>query len=353
MGIKNLNKFIKDKFPESMINIHLSSLAYKKVAIDISLYLFKYKAVCGDNWLSAFINLVASLRRNDIHCVFIYDGQSPPEKEHEKQKRREEKEKLIYNVFLLQQALDNYYKTNIIDKILIDLYNRRRSPSNHKSLLQSASNSVDIQWIEEKIKQKEQQIIDIDPSDFEFTKNLFDILKVPYLVAPWEAEKLCSKLCLDNVVDAVLSEDTDVIAYGAPIFLSKIDTLNDTVTVIENKILLDYLNFSKEQLLDLCIMSGTDYNDNIPKVGNATAYKYLDKYKCIEKIPNIDTSILKFERSRELFTTFPDHDIIKTIPYCGHPDWELLKNFITTHKIDLDIPKLQKNFFREIIFEDI
>jgi len=351
MGIKNLNKFIKDKYPESMISIHLSSFAYKKVAIDISLYLFKYKAVCGENWLSAFINLITSLRRNDIHCVFIYDGKSPIEKEHEKQKRKDEKEKLEKNVFLLEEALENYHKTGIIDQILINLYNRGRSTSKQSLLIHNKS--VDIDWITDKIKQKKQQIIDINPSDFEFTKKLFDILKVPYFSAPWEAEKLCSKLCLDGLVDAVLSEDTDVIAYGTPIFLSKIDTLNDTAVAIENEFLLSQMNFSQNQLLDLCIMSGTDYNDNISKIGTVTAYKYIDKYKNIENIPNIDTSILKFKKSRELFTTFPDHNATYDIPYCGQPDWDLLQKFVTEHKLSIDINKLKKNFYREIIFEDI
>ena len=64
MGIKNLNKFLRDKCPDIFINTHLSVYAYKKVAIDISLYLHKFKAICGENWLSAFINLVGSLRRN-------------------------------------------------------------------------------------------------------------------------------------------------------------------------------------------------------------------------------------------------------------------------------------------------
>ena len=29
---------------------------------------------------------------------------------------------------------------------------------------------------------------------------------------------MCAKLNLDNLVDAVLSEDTDLLAYGSPVF---------------------------------------------------------------------------------------------------------------------------------------
>ena len=89
MGIKNLNTFLRDICPDIFVPTHLSQFAYKKVAIDISLYMHKYKACCGDRWLSAFINLIASLRRNELHCVFIFDGKAPIEKDREHVKRKE------------------------------------------------------------------------------------------------------------------------------------------------------------------------------------------------------------------------------------------------------------------------
>ena len=70
------------------------------------------------------------------------------------------------------------------------------------------------------------------PDDYNHVRELFDILRVPYLTAIGEAEKMCAKLSIDNLVDAVLSEDTDVLAYGAPNFMSKIDTYQDTCMLI-------------------------------------------------------------------------------------------------------------------------
>ena len=353
MGIKNLNKFLRDKSEEIFTRIHLSEYAYKKVAIDISLYLFKFKAVCGDNWLNAFTNLVCSLRRNEIHCVFIYDGQAPPEKEAEKAKRREEKEKLKKQVYELEQALDVYHQTGVIEKILQELYKRRRSPTN-KRLLGPSQQSIDMIWVEQKIKQKRAQIIDIYTEDFQYTKDLFDILNVPYFTAPSEAEKFCSKLCIDGIVDAVLSEDTDIIAYGTPIFLSKIDTNQDCCIQILNKEILKNLSLSQRQLLDLCIMSGTDYNDNIFRIGGHKAYTLIKEHDDIDGIAentNINISILKHKRVRELFTEFESYDI-NSIQYCGKPDYDLLELFIKQHNLEINIEKIKKNFTREIIFAD-
>ena len=213
MGIKNLNNLIKKKAFDSIKKIHLSQYSYKKIAIDISLYMCKYKAIYGENWLYAFLKLISSLRKNEIHCVFIFDGKAPEDKSDEKKRRKLEKQKLEEKVFLLDQALDSYYQTGIVEKILQDLYNKRK----HARLL-NKNNKIDMEWIEDKIKQKKKQILNISEKDFIIVKELFDILKVPYYTAPWEAEKMCAKLCIDGLVDAVLSEDTDVLAYSSTVF---------------------------------------------------------------------------------------------------------------------------------------
>lgn len=101
MGIKSsFNSFLREKCPEIFEEIHISEYAYSKIAIDISLYINKYKATGGDgHWKKYFIKLITSLRRNQIHCVFIFDGKSPPEKEAERLKRKQERAKLEKNVF--------------------------------------------------------------------------------------------------------------------------------------------------------------------------------------------------------------------------------------------------------------
>ena len=79
-----MNKFLKRHCPNVFVENDLGNYAYKKIAIDISLYIFKYKAIFRERWLDAFINLICCLRRNNIHCVFIYDGKAPKEKDNEK-----------------------------------------------------------------------------------------------------------------------------------------------------------------------------------------------------------------------------------------------------------------------------
>lgn len=352
MGIKNFNKFLRDKCEEVYEKIHLSTYAYKKVAIDISLYLYKYKAIYGDRWLSAFISLVSSLRRNDLHCVFIFDGKAPIEKELERSKRKDSKAKLEENINNLEMALEEYYKTGIVDDILIKLCKNSKS-SPPRRLLSSSNNNIDIKFVEYKIKQKKQQIIDISPNDFVKVKELFEIMGVPYYTAPWEAEKMCSKLCIDGLVDAVLSEDTDVLAYGACNFLTKIDINEDTCVCLKYENVLESLGLSSSQFLDLCIMCGTDYNSNIFRVGSHTSYSNILKFGSIENISvntNYDISILNHIRVRELFSVFENYNI-DNIAYCGFPDFCKLEKFISKNRIILDIESLKSSFVSELIFE--
>ena len=246
MGIKNLNKLIK-KYDQTCIQVkHLSEYSYKKIAIDISLYMCKYKVIYGEFWLTAFLKLVSVLRKNDIHCVFIFDGKAPEAKTDERAKRKAAKEALEEKAYLLEQALETYYQTGVVEKIIQDLHKKRRTPS--RRLLKRDTDKIDMTWVEDKIKRIKNQIINVTKEDFETAKTLFTLLNVPFYTAPWEAEKMCSKLCIDGKVDGVLSEDTDVMAYGTPCFLSKIDTKNETCVEIMQEHLLEDLDLTPTEI---------------------------------------------------------------------------------------------------------
>ena len=85
MGIKNLNRYLKDNCNESIKQISLSDLNGKKIAIDISIYLYKYET---ENVLLENIYLMLSIfRKYQIIPLFIFDGKSPPEKKELLQKK--------------------------------------------------------------------------------------------------------------------------------------------------------------------------------------------------------------------------------------------------------------------------
>ena len=56
MGIKNLNTFLRKKCPTVFKQDKVSSFSNKIIAIDISLFVFKYKSVYNNDWLRALLN---------------------------------------------------------------------------------------------------------------------------------------------------------------------------------------------------------------------------------------------------------------------------------------------------------
>jgi 5'-3' exonuclease len=355
MGIKGLLNLIRQKFPEEYKTIHISDYAYKKVAIDISLFVFKYKTVNPQTWLTMFINLVACLRKNNVHCIFVYDNGHPEEKELAHAKRSKTREKLQSDTYNLEMGLEVYHSTGEITKEIADFAKKKGNAA-----WNILTEDINMQFIEQEITKKSNQVVPVTKEDFEKTKELFRILDVPFCDAIGEGEASCSKLCRVGKVDAVLSEDSDVLAYGSPIFLSKIDTSDGTCVEINYNNILKKLGWTRYQFIDLCIMCSTDYNENIPGIGPAKIYQLIDKYKSIDTLVEIgeeeirkavkgipkktviDFSILKYQRVREILR----HPRAKkiNISYCGQPDYEKLQEFLKHISSNLKFERLRQEF---------
>ena len=343
MGIKQLHKLLKKYAPNCYETIHLSHFEYKRIAIDISLYLYKYKAIAGDRWVESFVYLISCLRKWNIHCIFVYDDKAPIEKLEEQKRRREVRIKQGDRVIELEKEIKIYEDGGEPSEKMIDICKKEGVVSLLKRSSETSRQIIDIKLIKKKVESMKSMIISITEEDLQTSRDLFDILKIPYTTAISEAEAYSSYLCIHGKVDAVLSEDTDVLAYGASLFLTKIDTLNDTVVCINYQKMLDELEMTKETFIDLCIMLGCDYNTNIPKIGPEKSYALLKRYKNIDDIKEIEDQkeILHHIRVRELFTIPTEIDFY--VPYCGIPDFPNVNEFLFKNGLRFNMAKLKKN----------
>lgn len=351
MGIKNLHKFLRDVCPNVFEQIHISEYAFEKVAIDVSLYLYVYKARYGEEgWLKAFLTLVECLRKNELHSVFIYDTKAPPEKEIERQDRAKNRENAERRVFELETALEKYNESGEVDTLLLEFQKKRKleKPSFF------SNTSVNIPGIRICLDKMKRQIFSVTQEDFDLTKKMFDILDVPYFQAPGEAETTCAHLTKIGKVKGLLSRDSDVLAYGSPVFLTNLNEYTGVCDRICYHNVLKELELTSEQFLDFCIMSGTDYNKNIFKIGCKKAYNLIKKYGSIEEIEkktNLNVDILNHERVREIFTTYEPANY--NISYCGTPDFNKLSHFLSEHNLHVNMDTLEKAFTSNvIIFEE-
>ena len=89
MGIRYLNKFLKDNASHSIRLCNLSDLSGNKIVVDISIYLYRFAS--ENNLIENMYLMLATFRYYNIIPIFIFDGKPPAEKTHLLQKRKEDK----------------------------------------------------------------------------------------------------------------------------------------------------------------------------------------------------------------------------------------------------------------------
>ena len=117
------------------------------------------------------------------------------------------------------------------------------------------------------------------------SKNLLDLMGVPYIDAPSEGEAQASAMCASGVVYAAASQDYDTLLFGSPLvvrnlsFSGKRKLPNKNVYVqvdpelMDLKATLESNGITREQLIFIGIMLGTDFNDGVKGIGPKTALK--------------------------------------------------------------------------------
>ncbi len=122
----------------------------------------------------------------------------------------------------------------------------------------------------------ELQAIDITP---EFCYPIIKELqrnKIKFIVAPYEADAQLAYLARKQLIDFVITEDSDLLVFGCPKVLYKIDfcKLQGRMVKLSNLECLPKINearLSHSHFMYACILSGCDYLENIPQMGFKTA----------------------------------------------------------------------------------
>lgn len=187
-------------------------------------------------------------------------------------------------------------------------------------------------------------------------RTLLDYMGVPNLVAPSEGEAQASMMSKKGLVDGVVSQDYDCLMFGAKrVFRNftffgrrKVPGRNMYINVVPEYIdlneNLEKLQITHDQLIQIGILVGTDFNSGLYKVGAKTALnlmrKHGDIYKILEtKEANIDN----LEKILDLFRNPPYNedvdvqlqkpDTSKIIDFlCSEHDFALnrIENYIGT-----------------------
>lgn len=328
MGIKNFAKFLRTKCPQVFHEADIKDLAYQKCAVDIASYIYKWKIGLGEKWILGLVQFLIDLRRANIHAIIVLDGQRPIDKQKECDKRKLIKTQTSDLVLNVRKDLEIYKMTGeklqslkdtiikiekqkflLQQKQFINDINKNEGKFDPESVsFENINISEVLLWL---IK-KESQLITVNSQTLEETRDLLDILKVPYINAKGEAEGACSSLCNNGQVDFVVSVDSDCVAYCAKKWITNIDVKTGRCLIIHFDELCKELDLTKPELIDFCIGCGCDYNSNIPGIGNSKMYALIKEHKTLETValknPQIDCSILNYENCRKNFTNVSTTD---------------------------------------------
>ena len=161
-----------------------------------------------------------------------------------------------------------------------------------------------------------QQTTSMKDGMVEDSKHLLDLFGIPYIQAPSEGEATASYLTTIGKATDTGSQDYDSLLFGAQRLLRNITTsgkrklpgkpvyVNVEPEEINLNNVLNNCKITREQLIDIGILLGTDFNpDGFKGIGPATAIKFIQKYSKIENIPQIqkELSDIDYESIRKEF----------------------------------------------------
>lgn len=133
-----------------------------------------------------------------------------------------------------------------------------------------------------------QKAVDVTP---EMARQLIDELKamgVQYVVAPYEADAQMVFLERKGIISAILSEDSDLLVFGAKCLLTKLDQYGNCVEINKDDFSacreITLTGWSEREFRQMAILSGCDYLASITNMGLKTAYRMVRKHKTIERV---------------------------------------------------------------------
>ncbi|CAD8102762.1 unnamed protein product [Paramecium sonneborni] len=243
MGIDSLLKALKSVTKPR----HISEYSNKKIAVDTYCWLHKGIFLCAqelqdgretNEHINYCLKKVELLKKYNITVIMVFDGAKLPSKkctEEEREKKRN----------------DNLQK--------------------HLEFKQQGE--------KEKAYQKLVESIDVTPQMASKLLEALRIRNIECIVAPYEADAQLAYLSLTEYVDVIITEDSDLIAYGAKKVLYKLDKFGYgeeiDYEVIQTCSDYNFQNWHHQKFLTFCILSGCDYLGSINGIGIKRAYQIV------------------------------------------------------------------------------
>ncbi len=272
MGIPHLNKFFQTNCKNCISNIHLNSLDGKIIAVDISIYLYKFNL--SGSIIDGLYQFITGFKNKNIIPLFVFDGKAPKIKDATIQRRKKERRLAKEKCLKLEEEL-------------------RTAASFEKSI------------IFEELKAMRKRATGLPSNAYEIAKECISMAGLTYYQAYSEADALCVKLVQNNMAWACLSEDMDMFVYGCPRVLRNLNLFKNRVDLYDYTKILNTLHIDADIFKLLCSVSGTDYTPSKINIGIFKAFNIYSDSSDKDDFLNKLTDVCKDQKKLyEIYTLF-------------------------------------------------
>jgi flap endonuclease-1 len=175
----------------------------------------------------------------------------------------------------------------------------------------------------------------VDTTIIETSRELLHLMGLPTIQAPGEGESQAAYMVTKGEARYVVSQDYDTLLFGAPNLVRNLTVSGKRkirgrqITVNPERLILtdvlDGLKLTREQLIEIGILVGTDFNPGVEGIGAKTGLKIVQRgefaAKIQEKLPDFDPAPVL-----DLFL-HPDVTDDYTLAW-GHPDITGIKKML-------------------------
>lgn len=109
-------------------------------------------------------------------------------------------------------------------------------------------------------------------------QELLQMFGLPYIIAPMEAEAQCAYMEMRNLVDGVVTDDSDVFLFGGRSVYKNIFDDRKYVETYFMKDLESELGLTREKLIRMALLLGSDYTEGVSGVGIVNAIEVVNAF---------------------------------------------------------------------------
>ncbi|BFI28307.1 DNA excision repair protein ERCC-5 [Marchantia polymorpha subsp. ruderalis] len=128
-------------------------------------------------------------------------------------------------------------------------------------------------------KKNERNAESVTSEMFTDVQELLQLFGLPYVVAPMEAEAQCAFLDTINLVDGVVTEDSDVFLFGGRNVYKNLFDDRKYVETYYMKDLESEMGMTREKLIRMALLLGSDYTEGISGIGIVNAIEVVNAFE--------------------------------------------------------------------------